>query len=575
MKFSDVAPRLRMAYSASELVPFIGAGMSIPACTGWQQFVEQLEREARSRSAIAAASHRTALPVSGSALIERADRAVQFLSHLGDQELVAACRRALIGEHPDCVPAQIKALAETYWPIVLSTNYDDWYASYARARPLILGRSRSDCQTVLARLEVNGPPILWALQGYVGGQSDRPLSLPRGQIVSLGQQLVVGHRQYQKVMHRDVHFRRAFSEIFRRRSLLFLGSGLQEDYLLNLFGEILEHYGPNSRPHFAFLRSCEASERAAFLLSRLNITVIEYETYAQLPDILQQLGDALRTPRVFQGVGALAQQRFSLDGESGAYLGITVGTLPVPLRGECAAVSLGRDEETGRLLVGRMAQDFLGKLGSQPLANGGWHKVPGAHYTYRYSELPVFGVASRSTGDHRDLRLLAPATSELILEAANAGFSVLHVGLIAAGSGRDWHPNFSLIEMVRGARRFVSRRSTACPSVQIHVVEPKVIFSLQAGELPIAELLSCEEIRFWVEIVNADGDRERHLTFQGENVSIGELVSLFSIPVPGWTVETLPPPFAQFSRRPLEEVAGTGLGELGVVHGAILRFAKE
>jgi hypothetical protein len=74
------------------------------------------------------------------------------------------------------------------WPIVLTTNYDDLYVAAAQSAHLdrnprlhdaerlqvpllLLGRSASDCQRVLTSLRRPDVPILWTLQGFVGGQA--------------------------------------------------------------------------------------------------------------------------------------------------------------------------------------------------------------------------------------------------------------------------------------------------------------------------------------------------------------------------------------------------------------------
>ena len=38
--------------------------------------------------------------------------------------------------------------------------------------------------------------------------------------------LVLGHAEYRRVINAEIHFRRCFSEVFRQRSLLFLGHRL-------------------------------------------------------------------------------------------------------------------------------------------------------------------------------------------------------------------------------------------------------------------------------------------------------------------------------------------------------------
>jgi hypothetical protein len=69
----------------------------------------------------------------------------------------------------------------------------------------------------------------------------------------LTKELVADHTEYRRITHREPHFRRAFAEVFRHRSLFFLGSGLRETYLQELFGEVLELHGPSTRTHFALM----------------------------------------------------------------------------------------------------------------------------------------------------------------------------------------------------------------------------------------------------------------------------------------------------------------------------------
>ena len=107
------------------------------------------------------------------------------------------------------------------------------------------------------------------MQGYL----DAPYVLPgSADNSSLRQQLVVGHEEYRRVTYRDLHFCRAFAEMFRQRSLLFLGAGIQETYLQELFGEVLEYYGPSTRPHYAFIQKGEIDPD--FMLARFQIIAL-------------------------------------------------------------------------------------------------------------------------------------------------------------------------------------------------------------------------------------------------------------------------------------------------------------
>ena len=250
MDFNTVLPRLVATYQTGRLVPFIGSGMSRPACTGWYTMVHRLEN-----AAACSAGDPSPQPPTDSTpreeLIRRANAAVRNLRSAAAGVFNDALEAAVF-EEPGGFPAatpQTLALARLWWPLVLTTNYDRLFAraylEHDNRELAIVGRSGEDCQRILNSLTVAGRSLLWALQGYLGsGQgSDRA-----GPERDLRAELVVGHEEYRRVTYRDIQFRRAFAEVFRHRSLLFLGSGIQETYLQELFGEVLESTAPAPAP---------------------------------------------------------------------------------------------------------------------------------------------------------------------------------------------------------------------------------------------------------------------------------------------------------------------------------------
>jgi hypothetical protein len=71
------------------------------------------------------------------------------------------------------------------------------------------------------------------------------------------------------------------------RALLFLGSGLADRYLLDLFSQVIELYGPTSHPHFAIAVRGELD--VEFLRRHFGIWVHEISTYDDLPDAITSL----------------------------------------------------------------------------------------------------------------------------------------------------------------------------------------------------------------------------------------------------------------------------------------------
>ena len=129
MNFETVLPRLLASYEAGRLVPFIGSGMSRTVCTDWPTFVYRLE--------VAASGPGVAAPEEGAArdaLIRRANNAVRALRAREPGAFERALAKALFTapDAPPAVPSQTTALARLWWPLVLSTNYDNCYAAAFR-----------------------------------------------------------------------------------------------------------------------------------------------------------------------------------------------------------------------------------------------------------------------------------------------------------------------------------------------------------------------------------------------------------------------------------------------------------
>jgi len=198
-----ILPRLLAPYEAGRLVPFIGSGMSAGVCTDWSNFVRGLELAAHGTQAMRQDEE------TRDALIRRANNAVRILRAREPGTFERALAAALIAapEAQPAVPPQTTALARLWWPLVLSTNYDNCYATafqrrFPDAQLAIVGRTSEDCQRVLNSLSVPGRPLLWALQGYLDvphqGREARPGD------PDLRNELVVGHGKPGQPLNWDI-----------------------------------------------------------------------------------------------------------------------------------------------------------------------------------------------------------------------------------------------------------------------------------------------------------------------------------------------------------------------------------
>ena len=309
-KFEMVLPRLVCAYERGQLVPFVGAGMSTPACRLWEPFVDQLEKEAGLQSA-----GNNPQPDS---LVMRASKAIARLRALETAELANRVRAALFNENP-VPPPQTKALCRLCWPMVMTTNYDDclfraFEKQHEGTRMTICGREPDDAQYVLNALYEPADPILWALQGYLGGPIAEEAS-DRSAWKKLEKEIVVGHEEYRKVAHAEPQFRRAFAEVFRSRSMLFVGSGLREPYFREMFSEILEIYGPCSQPHYAFVKKGEVDPE--FMATRFQTFVVEYEDHPTVEQWLKDLASAVERSAFRQDSVSFAWRAAEIDDPRG------------------------------------------------------------------------------------------------------------------------------------------------------------------------------------------------------------------------------------------------------------------
>lgn len=579
--FETLLPRLAATCQAGRLVPFVGSGMSRRACTDWPGFIAGLEAAAQ----IAGDPPTAATPRDD--LVRRANLAVRTLRGRGPRAFADAVRASLrtpADAVPE-VPAQTTALARLGWPLVLTTNYDNCFETAARQRfPdrlfAVVGRGAEDCQRVLTSLSTAGRSLLWALQGYL---HDAPLPAGPGAAGSqaLERQLVVGHEEYRRVTYAEPHFRRAFAEVFRQRSLLFLGAGLQESYLQELFGEVLEYYGPATRPHYAFIQQGEVDP--AFMLARFQIVAVEYPQgeHTRVREWLDRLADEVSLPR-----RAPLALSFGRVERAGAHwtgvpdLQVVRGPLPDrPIRGECLAVSAGGSE--GEFYFSKGIRQLITRWGVDEYMPG--RAVP--PYLGEFEGRSVFAVRARSEKDERSLAHVYDASLALF-DAVAPHFRRIHMQLLATGGEdkrdvpmakwkvRSYPERFSFVQTVRAWGDWRRKHPRAPCSLEICVVNDAVWLDIASGRIDVLELLACTDLRFFVEAVGADGRLERRLVQTGPQVEIGELVADLQLWAPSWQMKVTPPPG---SDEPVFEdldapLLPRSLQSLGVVPGSTVHF---
>jgi hypothetical protein len=587
--FETLLPRLVSTYEQGRLVPFVGSGMSRRACTDWPTFIASLEVSAGLHG-LPALDGSTTREV----LVRRANNAVRTLKRSVPGVFAKAVRAALLSNEPNTplVSPQMRSLTGIWWPLALSTNYDNCYAAgfhgnknFAGRQLAVVGRGAVDCQRVLTSLSTAGRSLLWALQGYL---SDLPCAdLPP--LVSpspedrpqLEEQLVVGHEEYRRVTYRDLHFRRAFAEVFRQRSLLFLGAGLQESYLQELFGEVLEFYGPAARPHYAFVQEGEVDP--AFMLARFQIAVVEYREHGEVKQWLDRLAEQVSQPR--RTPVAWCWGRIDRSGKhwkSVPDLEVVRGPLPAkPKRSECLAVSAGGSGD--RFYFSAGIQELMEAWGvpkpSEPSA-----VIP--PYLIELGDRPVLGVRARAEDDRRNLSCIYDASLALFEHVAQR-YRCIRMQLLSTGGQdkldasvpqfelRNFPERFSFIQTLRAWATWRKGHPRHPCRLVLHVMLDSVYQDIASGRIDVLELLSCADVRFFVEVVQDDGQIERRLFQTMPDLALAVIVDDLQLSAEQWQVKVTPPPTLDDHWLELnQQILGLTMQMLGVVPGSTVHFKR-
>jgi hypothetical protein len=585
-------------YDAGRLVPFLGAGMSRKVCPDWKGFIKNLEGEAGLRD--------SKPDKSADALTRRGMRAVRLLRRRDPDTFAQAIDRALAHD-PDEKCPQTRALAQIWWPLVLTTNYDDLYltqafkkwdndressAAAAGAEPripstLVFGRSNDDCQAIVRSLWEPSRPILWAMHGFLRRNPEK--GEPVDRYNRLATELVIGHEEYRRTIHTAVHFRRAFAEVYRNRSFLFLGSSLKDPHLLGLFDEILEVGGPSPRPHFAVVAGEREVPNANFFRTRLNTQIIQIDDYRNLPRFLHDLRkriDAGR-PRTMTWAFSMRAKATVIAERPASRLEISRSGLPPRLdAGHCVAISAGTDGGAN-LFLSHWMRDYLGTFRSERTNKIGINPPPPpelpadpTRHVVRHPHEPVFFAAARdrTAADERyDLRSITPTVEELLDAAVGAGFGTVHAQLLAAGRQRTTPAVFNLIEMARGFRNWCRANPAKSVRLIVHVVAPDVLFNVDTNRIDVPAILLTEDVRFWVEVSERGQTAEmRAVSFPADTL-IEKLVEEIDVPRHGWELLIRPSP----DGAPDPVHVGTAIGRretllsLGVIPHSVVIFRRS
>ncbi len=562
--FDEALPGLRVAQHLGRLVPFVGAGISRPHCRSWPQFIDALYQ---TFGATPGGQGSGSDPES---LYRTADRVAAWLRLLPADDRRARLRAALHDPVALNLPPQALALASFAWPLIITTNYDDLIPhslyQHFRRNVRIFGRSAEHCVQVVRALDTLDDPIVWFIQGHVGSVGGFGALGEARVDRTLLEEVVVGHQQYQHAINSSQSFRRAFSEVFRRRSLLFVGSGLAESYFVNLIAETLFSLGPSGQPHFALFCDTDHPVDPDFLAVRLGITPIRYgSTYADLPGALEALaheGAGYHRNSRLHGLtyATFRVPRLDLDSQlQDLAVSLRFGSITGPTANGCVILSVGRDKYGDRFKpgIGTQAISFLHDYeGSGHRGTTTFLDVPDLPQGRLFrlhldgKPAPVFCLAARELDDRpdddaRSLAVITEATTQALTAVEKAGFVHVSMGLMAAGPERADEPPYCLIAQLSGVRVFAERPTVSRPgveSIEIDIVDQNVWSAIAQGRLQVLDLLASRFARVLVRVSDGEGSVEEFALSVPHESTIGDVIAAYKISDERITIAARPLP---------------------------------
>jgi hypothetical protein len=145
----------------------------------------------------------------------------------------------------------------------------------------------------------------------------------------------------------------------------------------------------------------------------------------------------------------------------------------------------------------------------------------------------------------------------------------------AAWKVRTYPERFSFVQTVRAWAAWRKKNPEVDCRLALHVVQDTVYQDIASGRIDVIELLSCADIRFFVEVVSEAGDIERRLFQVMPEVTLGDVVKDLQLSAELWAVQVTPPPSLEDVPLDLgpEQLEQT-LQALGVVPGSTVHFRR-
>ncbi|MEK6258115.1 MAG: SUMF1/EgtB/PvdO family nonheme iron enzyme [Planctomycetota bacterium] len=267
----DLPESLIQQLAQRRIVPFVGSGVSLAVKRGlfptWRELLgtlaDRLDGEALPDQA---GLVRTLVKLND--FNEAADKGLKYLGEARFREVMKF--RFAVDQPADADLTLPTALWSLKPKLIVTTNYDrvlQWSNPLAQ---VATNAQRDKLAKLFAGSEPEPPPFVWHLHGQI----DDPDSL-----ILAPQQYDRLYRDAADSKHPLAAARLQLGTLIGNHPLLFVGFGLQDEYVMDALATVLEIFGGTLRPSYALLKA--GDDRARKLWDDHKIQVIEYADHGQ------------------------------------------------------------------------------------------------------------------------------------------------------------------------------------------------------------------------------------------------------------------------------------------------------
>jgi hypothetical protein len=208
-------------------------------------------------------------------------------------------------------------------------------------------------------------------------------------------------------------------------------------------------------------------------------------------------------------------------------------------------------------------------------------------YLCEFGDSAVIGVRARAEGsDVRNLSCIYDASLALFEHVAPR-YRCIRMQLLSTGGVdkfdatapryelSNFPERFSFIQTLRAWTAWRKSHPRRQCRLVLHVMLDTVYQDIASGRIDVLELLSCADVRFFVEVLQDNGEVERRLFQTTSDLTLAAIADDLQLPAAQWQVKVSPPPV--FDDRWFELNAQTlqqSLLSFSVVPGSTVHFKR-